>query len=216
MKNKYIMTENGTTSIDNLPINPQISSNSTNSIQTTNLPQQGFSSNNNENIKIENYGQQLNAERNNNSNVQPIDYTSELNSTLKDITMQGVTALPSRDIPHNTLPLQQDEHTKPNFVPDKSNDYIGDIIDKQQIIKENTKKQNQFDNLDYIYQELQMPVLVVIIYFLFQLPAVRKQILSFLPSLYNKDGNPKLYGYLFNSIIFGILYFVLTKTIKSL
>ena len=216
MKNKYIMTENGTTSIDQLPINPQISSNTMNSIPNKSSPQQPFSSNNNENIKIENYGQQLNAERNNNSNIQPIDYSSELNSTLKDITMQGVTSLPSRDIPQNTLPLQHDEQTKPNFVPDKSNDYIGDIIDKQQIIKENTKKQNKFDNLDYIYQELQMPLLVVIIYFLFQLPAVRKQLLSFLPSLYNKDGNPKLYGYLFNSIIFGILYFVLTKTIKSI
>lgn len=226
MENKYIMTESGTTSIDQLPINPQISSNNSSSIQMTNsglsnnISSNNISStilsNNNEtqNIKIENYGQQLNAERSNDSMIKQTDYASQLQSALKEASVSGTTTLPSRDIPQSTLMMQQDEETKVNFVPNKSNDYIGDILDKERIIKENQKNQNKSDNLDYLYEQLQMPLLVSIIYFLFQLPAVRTQIFSFIPSLFNKDGNPNLYGYIFNSIMFGGLYFALIKCIK--
>jgi len=206
MKNKYIMSSIGTTEIDQLPVNPQITSNS----QPT---QQLIENNDNQNIKIENYGQQLNAERNADQAIQPIDYSSQLNSVLKEASAAGATVLPSRDIPQNTLPLQQDENTKTNFVPNKSNDYIGDIMDREKILQDNERKQNQSDNLDYIYQQIQLPLLVAIIYFLFQLPVVRKQVLEFLPSLFNKDGNPNLYGYIFNSIVFGGLYCLLTKGI---
>lgn len=223
MKNKYIMAN--TTSIDQLPINPQISSNNNQTIQMSNtgLPQQilqtiGENKNHDEtqNIKIENYGQQLNNERSIDPMVQQIDYNAQLNSTLKDVGKTGVTALPSRDIPQNTLHMQQDQETKPNFIPDKSNDYIGDLLNKEQIIKDNTRNQNRSDNLDYIYEQLQIPIIVSILYFLFQLPAIRKQIFAFMPTLFNKDGNPNLYGYVFNSIIFGGLYYGLTKGLNTL
>ena len=220
MKNKYIMTELGTTSIDQLPINPQNSSNNTPPIQLGNsgLPQQ-MSSNINEtqNVKIENYGQQLNTERANDlASIPSLDYSAQLNSTLKEVALTGSTNLPSRDIPNNTLQMQQDQQIKPNFVPNKSDDYIGDLLNKEQILKNNNKKQNQSDNLDYIYQQVQIPIIVAILYFLFQLPAVRTRILSLLPSLFNKDGNPNLYGYVFNSVIFGGLYYALTKGLMSI
>lgn len=216
MKNKYIMSEIGTTSIDQLPVNPQINSNSQTIQQTPIISPPGPSVQNlgiEQNDKIENYGQQLNDERKNDQALQHIDYSSQLNTVLKDAAESGATVLPSRDIPQNTLPIQHDETTKPNFVPNKSNDYIGDILDREQIIHDNTKKQNQSDNLDYIYQQIQLPLLVALIYFLFQLPSVRKHLLTFLPSLFNKDGNPTLYGYVFNSIMFGSLYCLLTKGI---
>ena len=218
MKNKYIMTESGTTSIDQLPVNPHISSNNSSSIQLSNsgLPEQMTSNmNETQNIKIENYGQQLHGERSANPAIQQTDYGSQLHSVLKDAGVSGTTALPSRDIPQSTLSMQQDEQTKANFVPNKSNDYIGDLLDKERIIKENQRNQNKSDSLDYLYQQLQMPLLVAIIYFLFQLPSVRRQVLSFIPSLFNKDGNPNLYGYIFNSIMFGGLYFGLTKGIRG-
>ena len=206
MKNKYIMSSIGTTEIDQLPVNPQITSNS----QPT---QQLIENNDNQNIKIENYGQQLNSERNVDKAIQPIDYSAQLNSVLKEASAAGVTVLPSRDIPQNTLSLQQDENTKVNFVPNKSNDYIGDIMDREKILQENERKQNKSDNLDYIYQQLQLPLLVALVYFIFQLPVVRKHVLAFLPSLFNKDGNPNLSGYIFNSTMFGLIYLLLIKGI---
>ena len=219
MKNKYIMENNGTTSIDQLPINSQISSNNNSPVQLsiTGLPQQQPSNlGESQNVKIENYGQQLNNERSIDTATQHIDYSTQLTSVLKEASMSGATVLPSRDIPQNTLPMQHDEQIKPNYVPDKGNDYIGDILEKEQIIKNNTKQQNQSDNLDYIYQQFQLPILVAIIYFIFQLPSFRKYIFSFLPKLFNSDGNPNLYGYVFNSVLFGALYYGLTKGLRQL
>lgn len=204
------MASLGTTSIDQLPV---VSNQSVPDIQnkeklntSTNLGEQ--------NIKIENYGQQLNSEKPINPTIQEIHYSSDFNSIIKDAAAVGATDLPSRDIPQNTISLQQDEQIKPNFIPEKGNDYIGDILNKEKILKENEKKQNQFDNIDYIYQQIQIPILVTLLYFIFQLPVVRKQILVFLPSLFNKDGNPNFYGYIFNSIIFGFTYFLLLKSIE--
>lgn len=211
MKNKYIMAEISTTSIDQLPINPQSQTNNNNSI-----PMQQNQSNNQEiqNVKIQNYGQQLDAERQNNQSIQPENIGSEFNSVLKDAALTGATKLPSRDIPKNTLPIQQDENTKVNFVPNNNNnDYIGNILNREQVIMQDTLKQNRNDNMDYFYQQLQIPILVAVLYFLFQLPSFRKNVLSFLPSLFNKDGNPNLYGYIFNSIMFSGSYALLMKGI---
>lgn len=173
-------------------------------------------SQNNENIKIENYGQQLNNERQ--AELGPaIDYTSQLTSVLKDAQSSGATVLPSRDIPQQTIQMQQDFQTKADYVPDnKTNDYIGDILDKEQILLEQKQKQNQSDNFDYIYQTIQFPLLVGIMYFLFQLPFIRKNLLTFLPNLFNKDGIPKLSGYIFNSVMFALLYALLVKGINYL
>ncbi len=73
-----------TTQIDQLP---STSSNPPeNPIQNNLSPQPPTTSNmNTENIKVENYGQQLNAEREQNgSKVTQIDYTSQLSSALKE------------------------------------------------------------------------------------------------------------------------------------
>ena len=208
----------GTTSIDQLP---STSSNLSENPVQNNLPQQSINNSNmnTENIKVENYGQQLNAERQQQtgSQVPPIDYTSQLSSALKEAKASGATVLPSRDIPQQTLLMQQDYQTKPDYVPaSETNDYIGNILDKEKIILEQKQKQNQADNLEYIYQSLQLPVLIGIMYFLFQLPFIRKNLLTFLPNLFNKDGSPKLSGYIFNSVVFASLYTLLVKGLHYL
>ena len=208
----------GTTSIDQLP---STSSNPSENPVQNNLPQQSINNSNmnTENIKVENYGQQLNAERQQQtgSQVPPIDYTSQLSSALKEAQASGATVLPSRDIPQQTLSMQQDYQTKPDYVPaSETNDYIGNILNKEKIILEQKQKQNQADNLEYIYESLQLPVLIGIMYFLFQLPFIRKNLLTFLPNLFNKDGSPKLSGYIFNSVVFASLYTLLVKGLHYL
>ena len=37
-----------------------------------------------------------------------------------------------------------------------------------------------------------------------------------LPSLFGKDGNMNLYGFFFNSTLFGILFFIINKFITNL
>ena len=94
------MSSIGTTSIDSLPV-----SNDQKNEKPLSLP----NLENTENIKIENYGQQLNEERKNDIMTQPINYSNELNSVLKEASAAGATVLPSRDIPQNTLPIQSDK-----------------------------------------------------------------------------------------------------------
>ena len=194
----------GATAIDSLPLNNESKS------DEPSLP----NLENTENIKIENYGQQLNEERKKDIMTQSINYNTDLNSVLKEANAAGATVLPSRDIPQNTLPIQSDKDVIQNQIPVNNNDYIGNILDRERMIKENNAKENAKDNVDYIFESIQIPVLLSIMYFIFQLPAVRKNIFTFLPALFNKDGNPNLYGYLFNSIIFGLSYFGLQNALN--
>lgn len=183
--------------IQNIPSN---NSNNQNNNQNKN-------NNQNNNEKIQNYGEQLNSERgSNNSHINPIDYTSQLTSVLKEATAAGATVLPSRDIPKNTISIQSDRQVQPDFIPEQENDYIGDILNKEKIISDQQKKQNTSDNLEYIFQIIQMPLLIGILYFIFQLPYTRQTIFSLFPSFYNKDGSQKLSGFVFNSVLFSCLY----------
>ena len=186
------------------------SNNINNNINNNNINNNNINNNinnNNNNEKIQSYGEQLNSERgSNNSHINPIDYTSQLTSVLKEATAAGVTVLPSRDIPKNTLSIQSDRQIQPDFIPEQENDYIGDILNKEKIISDQQKKQNTSDNLEYIFQIIQMPLLVGILYFIFQLPYTRQTIFSLFPSFYNKDGSQKLSGFVFNSVLFSCLY----------
>lgn len=169
------------------------------------------------NDQIKNYGEQLNAERTaNNSHINPIDYTSQLTSVLKEANAVGATLLPSRDIPQNTISIQNDQQIKPDYIPEKENDYIGDILNKEKIISDQQKKQNTSDNVEYIFQLIQMPLLIGLLYFVFQLPYVRQSIFSMFPNLYYKDGSQKLSGYIFNSILFSSFYGLILLAINHL
>lgn len=201
------MSSIGTTAIDSLPLGNDEKNDKP--VLLSNLE-------NMQNVKIENYGQQLNEERkNDNSTTTPsINYSSDLNSVLKEASAAGATVLPSRDIPQNTVSIQNDQGVIQNQIPVNNNDYIGDIINRERMIKENNNRENAKDNMDYIFESLQIPILLSIMYFIFQLPAVRKNLLTFLPALFYKDGNPNLYGYLFNSILFGLSYYGLQNILN--
>ena len=72
----------------------------------------------------------------------------------------------------------------------------------------NLKRQN---NLDDAYNEIQTPLLLAVLYFLFQLPFFRKFLFTYLPVLFSNDGNLNINGFLFTSILFGLLFYVLNK-----
>ena len=78
------------------------------------------------------------------------------------------------------------------------------------------KGQNSRDSLEILYDEFQIPIIICLMYFIFQLPIVKSKVLSILPSLFNKDGNPNLSGYVFNSMFFGIAYYVISKSLIHL
>ena len=67
------------------------------------------------------------------------------------------------------------------------------------------------DSLDEMYSEIQTPLLLSVLYFLFQLPFFRKNLLTYFPILFSTDGNFNINGFLFTSVLFGLLFYLLNK-----
>ena len=132
---------------------------------------------------------------------------------LQQASTSGLTQLPSRDIPMTTNALTQDPNIQPNYIPppNQTNDYIQNDEDSTDIINHYNRKANIQNTLDETYSEIQTPLLLSILYFLFQLPIFKKYLYSFFPALFSKDGNFNLYGYLFTSSLFGIIFYLLNK-----
>ena len=143
-----------------------------------------------------------------------LDQTT-INQIINGLQQAGnSTQLQSRDIPTTTTHLAQDPHVQANFIPQipsSSMDYIQEEEDNDDIIINYNKNVINSNNLDQMYNELQTPILISVLFFLFQLPIFKKIMFTHLPILFFKDGNINLYGYTFTSIMFGLLYYILFK-----
>jgi hypothetical protein len=135
---------------------------------------------------------------------------------LQQATLTGMTQLSSRDIPMTTTELSNDPQIMPNYVPQpqNNNDYIKNYEETSDIINNYNKHKQINNSLDDMYNEFQIPLLLSIIYFLFQLPFFKKFLFNYIPFLFSKDGNYNLNGFLFTSILFGLLYHFLSKFIN--
>lgn len=128
--------------------------------------------------------------------------------------------LPSRDIPMNTDNYNIDAQVQPNYVPKaNTNDYVREHHDMtEQNLREYEQKKYRENAADALLNDIQMPVFVTLLFFLFQMPMVNQLIFkkfSFL-SIYNDDGNFNFIGLLLKSILFGTFYFSANKIVYFL
>lgn len=143
----------------------------------------------------------------------------ELVSGVQRASSAGMTALPTRDMPLNSLSMQHDEQIKPNYIPqshskaagDDSDDYIKRYETSDDVRTNNRRSQNRMDSLEAIYTEFQMPILLGVLYFIFQMPVLRMHMLNFIPALFNKDANLNLIGLVAMSSAYAIAYYAITK-----
>jgi hypothetical protein len=142
---------------------------------------------------------------------------SQIVNGLQQASVTGATQLQSRDIPRNTENITHDVEVQPDYIPNDPNnqEYIKENDDNEDIIYEHNRRENQRDKLDQLYEEIQIPLLLSVLYFLFQLPIFKKYLFLYFPILFSKDGNININGYLFTSIIFGLLYYILHKIINN-
>jgi hypothetical protein len=147
---------------------------------------------------------------------------NELVNGLQRASASGLTNLPSRDIPMNTMNMMSDTQVNPNFIPrpppnQPQANYIEDHDNDEDVMDEIKKANliNTNDSMENIYRLIQVPLLVGILYFAFQLPITRKYILKYLPSVFNADGNFNVSGLVFMSALFGLGYFGLTKMLDK-
>lgn len=133
-------------------------------------------------------------------------------SGLQQASSSGATMLPSRDIPREQQHLVRDEQIQPNYIPTPSNvDYIQQHEQNNEIIESQHYKDENYSALDSMYDELQTPLLLFVLFFLFQLPFFKKSLFVYVPALFLNDGNYNIYGYVFMSILFSLVYYVCSK-----
>lgn len=137
---------------------------------------------------------------------------SQIVNGLQQASLAGATQLPSRDISLNTDILTNDSQVQPNYVPEpREKDYI---IESDEDISSYYKKEKMETSLDSIYDELQGPILLAVLYFLFQLPFLKKLVFKYLPFCCHKDGNYNINGLILTCGLFGFIYYSLSKTVK--
>ena len=127
----------------------------------------------------------------------------------------NMTELPSRDIPLQTTQFTQDSQIQPNYIPKgEGTDYIGEHDTYQAMLEQKQSSKVEQDKLDVLYSELQLPMLVMVLFFLFQMPFFQKKLMSFVPSLFAKDGTPNLSGFMFKTALFGVAFYFIIKSTK--
>lgn len=162
----------------------------------------------------------------------PPNIMNEMISGLQRASASGMTNLPSRDIPMNTSNIMNDAQINSNFIPNphaqaqrqqinqfgprpmSSNNYIEEH--EQDMTSEERYKKSQVinSNAENIYKLIQIPVIIGILYFAFQLPVTRKYVLKFIPSVFNPDGNYNISGLIFMSALFAGSFFGLSKLLE--
>jgi hypothetical protein len=138
---------------------------------------------------------------------------TELLQSIAMASQQGATDLPSRDIPIQTQHLIQDPQITPHYIPPASNrDYIDEEEETNEyMIEQAQRKDVRNKQMDALYTELHMPLLVALLFFLFQLPFFNKLLFRYIPRLFSEEGQKNIYGYFFVSALFGLLYYMLDK-----
>jgi len=155
----------------------------------------------------------------------PGNVMNEVIHGVQRASANGMTMIPTRDIPMNPNSYTHDDQSRPNYVPQAKSvhfqdggdhDYIKEHTSMESIVRANARQSNQLDTLEAIYYDFQMPILIGVLYFIFQMPVFRAQLLHFLPSLFGEDGNYKMMGLTATSAMFAGAFFVIMKVFNKL
>jgi len=143
------------------------------------------------------------------------DSINKIIEGLQQASTSGSTSLQSRDIPMSMDQITHDFTAKPNFVPatEKIN-YIQDEETMETLIKQ--KREEKKNQMEYFYDEIQTPLLVMVMFFVFQLPIFKKSMVNNFQAFFQRNGNYNLKGMVFTTVLFGGFYYSIIKTIKYL
>lgn len=193
-----------TTNINQLPLTNDTTQNITLNTQDTQPI------NTNENLQQQQQQQQ--------PNMFSSDNQMEFIKNINKVAQTGATQLPSRDIPRNTNNITIDPNVKVNYIGENSNhtDYINLHDSKENIISNNTNNNNNSGIIHKLFEEFQITLIIVILFFLFQLPFFNLKLSKFIPKLFDDSGNLKFYGNIIKSILFGFTFYSITKCSDNL
>lgn len=197
----------GTTSLDDLPVSPQSEANI--QLNTTET-----------NVKIDSTVNKMQAQRQaditppkNDRGADPGGHSglggniNNFVAGVQEAVATGALDLQSRDIAQVQTHITQDPQIQPNYVPSiEHNDYIMNDQSTNDIVQQNINKRNTEDSYDVLFNNLQTPIILALLYFIFQLPVVKQTVFRLVPSLFKNDGTQNLYGFIVHSVSFACVY----------
>lgn len=124
--------------------------------------------------------------------------------------------LPSRDMYIDPTTIMQDEQVQANYIPRPSarEDYVRDYQKQSQDrIQQNEEKKHRERLFDTIFTEIQTPVLVAVLYFIFQMPFVSNMLIRYFSfmALYDENGNTNFLGLALKSVLFGSFFYSIMR-----
>ena len=145
---------------------------------------------------------------------------NELNNIiagLQKAASNGATELPTRDRPMQTNQVMMDQNIKPDFVPEQpSVDYIQNYNTQQAQLQQLQKDTQRTLNLSYLIDELQLPIIVGLLFYIFQMPFTSSMLQKYLTFMIKKDGHYNQVGYISISVLFGAIYYSTTLALKHI
>ena len=145
---------------------------------------------------------------------------NELNNIiagLQKAASNGATELPSRDRPMQTNQVMMDQGIKPDYVPEQpSVDYIKNYDTQQSQIQQLQQDKQRTLNLSYLMDEFQLPIIVGLLFYIFQMPFANTLLQKYLTFMFKKDGHYNQIGYISVSVLFGAIYYSTTLALKHI
>ena len=121
--------------------------------------------------------------------------------------------LPSRDIPMDMAHLTHDIEITPNYVPPpKRKDYIQAGDDDETELRQKKKRKDRRARMaEDLFDMLQRPMILGLVFFLFQMPALNGMIHRNMPflNMYSGEGGITTWGITIKSVLFGIIVYSL-------
>ena len=115
------------------------------------------------------------------------------------------------------MSITSDAQVNNTFIPlIKNKDYIDEMETMEKMVESRERKEKKNSEYDELFRELEIPMIIALLFFMFKLPIIQKNLIKILPSLFLKDGNFNLGGDIFMSLIFASAFFILTKVFKYL
>ncbi len=142
-----------------------------------------------------------------------LDFVKKINLASES----GATQLPSRDIPRNTNNITIDPNVKVNYIDNsKPADYINLHDTEENLIANNNKRNENTSFVNKLFEEFQLTIIIVVLFFSFQLPIFNSTLLKFIPKIFDNAGNLKFNGIIVKSILFGLAFYLITKSSDTL
>jgi len=157
----------------------------------------------------------------------PQDSQTQKNTNVPYLTeeqMQMINSteqrFPSRDIPMDET-IYQDISTTPNYIPQPKykEDYISEYERASREHFANQAKEKHIEStMDIIFSEIQMPIFIGTLFFIFHMPLMNSffsKYFYFL-SIHHSDGHLNFSGILVKTLLFCSIFYSLNKTINYL